>query len=140
MLEKNPSSFPWAKDLIIGLKRDHLVGVVSSAPKKPLLRELDRNGLLPHLDVVVSGDDVDELKPSKKPLLAACKKLGIKPKDCIYVGDMVEDIRASKNAGMKSVAVCWGIHSTKKLMGETPDYIAENQNQLLTHLRRWRAY
>jgi phosphoglycolate phosphatase-like HAD superfamily hydrolase len=50
--------------------------------------------------------------------------------DCAIVGDSVADIRAGKNAGIKTVAVLSGIFSRRELERENPDLILENVNQL----------
>lgn len=95
-----------------------------------LLRELDQRGLswgiitnkpaqftdklVPKLGfavppaVVVSGDTCGVAKPNVKPMLHACEQIGVKPKDCVYLGDAERDMQAAKNAGMKAVLVNWG--------------------------------
>jgi len=132
---ERPLAYSWVKKFEEELGREYLLGVVSSAPRKPLTRELDRNGILGGMKVVVSGDDFEERKPSPIPLLYACSIMSVTPPECVYVGDMVEDIQACKKANMKIAAVTWGLHSRSRLEAEKPDRIVETDKELKEYIR-----
>ena len=132
---ERPLAYPWVGKFEDNLARDYLVGVVSSAPRKPLMRELERNDILKHMKVVVSGDDFEERKPSPVPLLYATGRLGVKTSECVYVGDMVEDIQACRKAGMRVAAVTWGLHSKSRLESEKPDFLAETPEQVMGYIK-----
>jgi HAD superfamily hydrolase (TIGR01549 family) len=132
---ERPMAYPWVNGFIGELNGDYLMGVVSSAPGKPLRRELERNKILGEMEVVVSGDDFAERKPSPKPLLYATGEMDVKPGDCVYVGDMVEDIQACRCAGMPVVAVTWGLHSRSRLAAEKPDYMADEPGEVLKYIK-----
>ena len=87
------------------------------------------------MKVVVSGDDFEERKPSPIPLLYACSVMGVKPGDCVYLGDMVEDLQACKKASMPVVAVTWGLHSRTRLAAEKPDCIADTHEEALDFIK-----
>ena len=55
----------------------------------------------------VAGDDqrVKKGKPHPDLLLAACEDLGVRPEDCVYLGDSGSDMRAAWAAGMPSIAI-----------------------------------
>lgn len=57
---------------------------------------------------VVSGDTTPHAKPHPAPLLEAAKRLGVDPRNCIYVGDDERDIVAGRAAGMQTVAATYG--------------------------------
>jgi N-acetyl-D-muramate 6-phosphate phosphatase len=46
--------------------------------------------------------------PSPETLLIACYQMGVKPENCMYVGDAERDIIAGKAAGMKTVVALFG--------------------------------
>jgi HAD superfamily hydrolase (TIGR01549 family) len=129
-----PMVYPWVKGFINELDGNYKMGVVSSAPRKPLMRELERNTIVGDMEVVVSGDDFEERKPSPVPLLFAIEQIGVKPEETIYVGDMVEDIQACRQVNMPVIAVTWGLHSRKRLKAEIPDYIAETPEELMEYI------
>jgi phosphoglycolate phosphatase len=61
---------------------------------------------------VVGGDSTPHAKPHPGPLLEAARQVGIKPGDCIYVGDVGRDMQAGRAAGMGRVAATYGFLGT----------------------------
>ena len=133
---ERPMAYPWVKEFIGELNGTRKLGIVSSAPRKPLVRELERNSILDDMMVVVSGDDFEERKPSPLPLLFATRQMGVEPVECVYVGDMVEDIQACREAGVRIAAVTWGLHSRARLEAEEPDYLAYKPGEVLNYIKK----
>ncbi|MBV8048831.1 MAG: HAD-IA family hydrolase [Paludibacterium sp.] len=83
-------------------------GIITNKP----MRFTDR--LIPTLPfpvaprVVVSGDTVGVAKPDPRPMHYACERIGLDPRDCLYVGDAERDIQAGRNAGMRTALAAWG--------------------------------
>lgn len=83
-------------------------GIVTNKPKRftvPLVKNL---GLYHQAACVISGDDAPQAKPSPATLLLACQQAGVKPEECIYIGDAERDIQAGKAAGMQTVVAMYG--------------------------------
>ncbi|MGQ0618543.1 MAG: HAD family hydrolase [Panacagrimonas sp.] len=101
--------FPGIPELLLMLDlRGLRWGVVTNKPDwltQALLAEL---GLLKRCACVISGDTAPKPKPAADPLLLACRRLALKPRDCVYVGDDLRDIQSAKAAKMRSVAAAWG--------------------------------
>jgi len=76
---------------------------------EPLLQSLN---LLERPACVISGDTTPEHKPHPMPLLEACRRIGSRPSQCVYVGDARRDIEAGRNAGMTTLAALYGYVST----------------------------
>jgi N-acetyl-D-muramate 6-phosphate phosphatase len=57
---------------------------------------------------VVGGDSTPHPKPHPAPLLEAARQVGVKPIECVYVGDDLRDMQAGKAAGMHTVAATYG--------------------------------
>jgi N-acetyl-D-muramate 6-phosphate phosphatase len=57
---------------------------------------------------VIGGDSTPHAKPHPAPLLEAARQVGVKPIECIYVGDDMRDVQAGKAAGMSTVAAMYG--------------------------------
>jgi 2-phosphoglycolate phosphatase len=57
---------------------------------------------------VVGGDSTPHPKPHPAPLLEAARQVGVKPIECVYVGDDLRDVQAGKAAGMATVAATYG--------------------------------
>ncbi|MBS4051332.1 MAG: HAD-IA family hydrolase, partial [Methylomonas sp.] len=71
----------------------------------PLLEALN---LSDRAACVISGDTTANSKPHPEPMLAACRQAGVKPENCVYIGDAPHDIAAGKNANMKTLAALYG--------------------------------
>ena len=81
------------------------LGVVSDYPARPKLQALGVDDLF---DVVVSSQDIDvgEFKPSPRGLLIALDRLGVTPREAVYVGDRTDvDAKAACNAGVDCVTI-----------------------------------
>lgn len=64
---------------------------------------------------LVAGDSTPHPKPAPDGLLLAARKIGVKPENCIYVGDDLRDVVAGRAAGMMTIAAGWGY------LGAEPD-------------------
>ncbi len=83
-------------------------GVVTNKPARftePLLAHL---GLMARAACVVSGDTCAQPKPHPAGLLHACRVVGSKPADCLYVGDAERDAQAARAAGMPTLIALYG--------------------------------
>jgi HAD superfamily hydrolase (TIGR01549 family) len=99
-------AFPRATEVLRSLKESGKIkiGLVTSTEKGTAMRILERFSWISYFDVVVGGDDT-EPKPSPKPVLLACEKLGILPSEALYVGDTTADISAGKSAGCTTAII-----------------------------------
>lgn len=80
--------------------------VASSADWIKITANLEAMGLpLASWDAVVSGEDLEHLKPAPDIFLAAAGKLGIAPALCTVIEDAVNGVAAAKAAGMHCIAV-----------------------------------
>lgn len=71
----------------------------------PLLKDI---GWWQRAASVVAGGTVPQRKPDPAPVLHACEKAGIDPRQGLFVGDDPRDIQAGHAAGMATAAVTWG--------------------------------
>lgn len=99
-------------------------------PKKEIMEELNKFGLAEYFTYIITALDTHNPKPSPEALIKCAKELSVQTCECVVVGDSVADIKAGKNAGVKTVAVLSGIFSHEELEREKPDLILKNVNQL----------
>ena len=100
-------AFPGAQDLVRTCQRAGLkIAVASSADLIKIEANLRKIGLPPESwDAIVSAEDATHKKPAPDLFLAAARKLGFAPTDCVVIEDAVNGIQAAKAAGMRCVAV-----------------------------------
>jgi N-acetyl-D-muramate 6-phosphate phosphatase len=83
-------------------------GIVTNKPRRFTQGLIESMALHKRAACVVSGDDAPQPKPSPATLLLACSQVGVRPEQCIYVGDAERDIQAGRAAGMKTVVALFG--------------------------------
>jgi HAD superfamily hydrolase (TIGR01509 family) len=71
----------------------------------PLLEQLAEKGRLGPFETIVTGDDVDNLKPDPDLFLSALEGLGVKPSQALIVEDSQNGVKAAKAAGCCCLAV-----------------------------------
>lgn len=100
-------AFPGATDLVRDCQRAGLkIAVASSADRIKIEANLRQIGLPPEAwDTIVSAEDATHKKPAPDLFLAAARKLGLTPTECVVIEDAVNGIQAAKAAGMRCVAV-----------------------------------
>jgi len=124
--------FPNAEDTLRRLSSKAKLALTTrrSLPAVDVLRILEKFGLARYFQKIVTSLDTENPKPDPEALVKCLKHLGIKACDCITVGDSVVDIRAGKNAGIRTVAVLSGIFGREELEREKPDLILKNISEL----------
>lgn len=124
--------FPGISELLTYLgERNIPWGIVtnkSSVYTLPILEALKFN---PEPQSVVCPDHVTNTKPDPEPLLLACKQIGCKPEEALYVGDHKRDIDCGKAAGSPTVAVTFGyIAETENPADWNADYLVDRASEI----------
>ncbi len=97
---------PGAINLIKSLaEHGFKVALASSAPTENIQLLITGLGINSYFQVIISGRDVPEGKPSPLGFLLAAQRLGVKPKNCIVIEDAIAGIAAAKKAGMRCLAI-----------------------------------
>ena len=92
-----------ADKVIKRLSENYLLGIVTSRIKESVYESPQLAKLEKYFRVTVSYQDTTNHKPHPEPLLLAAQKLKVKPEECIYVGDVENDVKAAHAAGMKVI-------------------------------------
>jgi HAD superfamily hydrolase (TIGR01509 family) len=100
-----PELFPGVIELLSELKRDHVLGIVTSGSKSRVTNDLERLGITQHFSSIITGDDITEPKPAPEALERALNDLSISPREAIYVGDAHADFEMSRAAGVPFIGV-----------------------------------
>jgi N-acetyl-D-muramate 6-phosphate phosphatase len=120
-------------------KLDIRWGIVTNKPFYLAEKLIAQLRWTPH--TLLGGDSLPTKKPDAAPLLEACRRLSIGPKQTWMVGDDPRDIEAGKNAGCaQTIACAYGY------MGDAPpveswgaDVIISNAASLTALLQRLHA-
>ncbi|MHA1734360.1 MAG: HAD family hydrolase [Promethearchaeota archaeon] len=82
--------------------------------------------LEPLVDLVVTRDLAGKIKPDPAGILHIVSELGASPRRTMMVGDSWHDIRAAKNAGVRSVALLCGYGTRESLEREEPEFLLDD--------------
>jgi HAD superfamily hydrolase (TIGR01509 family) len=98
--------FPSAKRVLEELREMHLpLAVATSSVSAPARPFLDRHGLTPFFEIIITGEEVPQGKPHPDIYLRAAKKLGVAARTCLVVEDSLSGIAAAKAAKMRVAAI-----------------------------------
>jgi HAD superfamily hydrolase (TIGR01509 family) len=115
---------PGSLALLKHLKEKQLVtGLVTNSGRKPVNSILEPFGFLPYLSIIVTRDEVQNLKPHPEGIQKALSQLGLSASETLYVGDSIIDIQASKSAGVRCAGLSTGLYDYETLSKANPDYI-----------------
>lgn len=104
-------------------RRGYITGIVTSKSRPEVESFLSRFPIQKHLDVVVSSSDAPRPKPHPDPVLKALELSGSDPKQTLFIGDSVYDMRAGRSAGVLIGAALWGPFGRDILAPESPDFL-----------------
>ncbi len=73
-------------------------------------------------------------KPDPEGARIVCAALGVLPRDAVLVGDTEIDVATARAAGMRAIAVTWGMRTREALAATEPDALVDRPLELLSHL------
>lgn len=119
--------FEGIHELLVILKEKKMrFALASSADRIKINANLKAAHIDPSLfEVILSGEDVQNKKPSPDIYLLAANKLGVPSSDCFVVEDALNGIQAAKAAHMRCIAVSTSF-SAEQLVKENPDFICKD--------------
>ena len=125
--------FEGITEMFEAIKRRGLpTGVMTGKGRRAARITLAALGWEAMFDAVVTGEDVTRQKPDPEGLLIVCDRLGMTPRDCVFVGDSPADIGAGKNAGMRTIVAGWHPVYLEQLRVMHPDFWARTPADVAT--------
>src|SRR5512139_2661161 len=114
--EKKFLLIPGVDQMLAALQGRYHMAVVSARHEKSTMRFLQQFDLVKYFDAIITGLSAPHTKPFPDPIFLAAEKMGVKPHECLMIGDTTVDIRAGKSAGAQTVGVLCGF-------GEEPELV-----------------
>lgn len=124
--------YPGIRELLLELKKEGAkLAVLSNKPDantKDVIRAMfPEEGLF---DRVQGQSDAFPRKPDPSAALFLAKEFGVRPEECIYLGDTSTDMKTGTAAGMYTVGVLWGFRDEKELRENGSDAIAREAKEI----------
>ena len=95
---------PEIEALLEELRKQYHIGVITNGPSEGQFRKLEHTGVLPYVETILISGEVGVAKPDPRIFRMAAERLGVKPEECVFVGDGFQlDVIGAKKAGMTPV-------------------------------------
>lgn len=121
------SLVPGIKEALKALKDDGFrMGIVTSNAEETVRNIISRNDI-DVFDFILSEKGIFG---KGKIIKKAMKTYGISPKYAVYIGDELRDVDAARYAGLKMVAVLWGLNSAKVFSNKKVDTVVKKTEDL----------
>jgi len=121
---------PGVDKMLMSLKGYYPMAVVSARDEKSTMRFLNQFDLVKYFDIIVTGLSAPHTKPYPDPVVFAAQKMGVRPEECLMIGDTTVDMRAGKAAGAQTVGVLCGFGEEGELRKLGADYILKSTSDL----------
>jgi phosphoglycolate phosphatase/pyrophosphatase PpaX len=134
-----PAPFPRIVELLASLRqRGVRLGVVTGKGRGSALISLRKLGLLDLVDELRTGSPDGDVKAQQ--ILELVRAFEVDPEHAAYAGDFPADVRASRAAGVRSLAAAWapGVDEPA-LLAEHPDALFHSTGELMRWVEGWLA-
>ena len=112
-----------------------LWGVVTNKSSRFVTPLLATMPMFTTASALVCGDTTPHTKPHPAPLHEAMRQIGVRPEQCVYVGDDERDMVAGRAAGMATVAARYGYLGAGAVLERWPaDAVINSPSELLNIL------
>ena len=134
--EQEAKLLPNVQSTLAGLSTKYKLGLFTMrhVPSGILQKELDTHGIAKYFTHIVTALDTDKPKPSPEGLMLCIDALKLDICDCIMAGDSVNDLRAGKAAGVRTIGFLSGLYTREELEQESPDLILTDVSALPKYL------
>jgi HAD superfamily hydrolase (TIGR01509 family) len=123
------SVIPGVAEMLEGLGGLKSTATIKSTVNTRII--LDQFGLLRHFDHV-QGTDGFPSKPEPDVIFKSLEALGIRPEDCIFIGDSAADMEAGRRAGVATCGVRYGYGDPQEMSRFEPSYWIDDPRELLS--------
>ena len=110
------------------------LAIASSAPDRWVRRAVRELGLHAHFDTIVTGNEVDRVKPEPDVYLEAARRLMVPPRRAVAIEDSAPGLAAARAAGMRSVVIPHHLTERQDLSGA--DLRAQDASELTVEALR----
>src|ERR1700686_2402179 len=131
-----PKLIPGARKVLTTLGRSHKLGLVTSGDRDRVLRQLREFRLTKSFHARVCSGDTVHKKQNSEPLNFALQCIGLKPANCVYVGDSPEDVQMAKSARVRVIGVLCPFPTQERLRSAKPDLLLNSIADLPAALKQ----
>lgn len=129
--------YPGIKELIHDLKSyPVLLSVFTGKGRRSSIITLEESGVAHYFDMIVTGDDVAEHKPSAEGILQFVDKFKLPKEKVLMIGDSVSDVKAARSAGVNYASVLWDSYGADMVKEINNDKVFHSVEELKEYIFR----
>ncbi|MCX6138193.1 MAG: HAD-IA family hydrolase [Ignavibacteriales bacterium] len=110
-------------------KKGVRLGLFTGKGRRTTDISLEKLSIASYFDVIMSGDDVAEYKPSGDGLRRIMAQVSIQPEQTLMVGDAVGDIVAARDAGVPVASVLWDSYGKEEVLKMDSDFVFQSVDE-----------
>lgn len=106
------------------------LAVLSNKPHPAAVKAIEAIYGKDCFDIILGQREGMKRKPSPEGAWMIAENFGVKPEECMYVGDTNTDMQTGKAAGMYTIGVTWGFRDREELEENHADIIIDHPTEL----------
>lgn len=127
--------YPGIKELIQDIKKhSSLLAIYTGKGRRSSMITLQEIGVVEYFDMIVTGDDVDEHKPSPEGILKFVDKFNLPKDKVLMIGDAVSDVKAARKAGVDYASVLWDSYGAEQVKQINSEKIFHSVEELRAYI------
>ena len=129
--------YPGIKEALLYIKTKNIpLSIYTGKGRGSTDITLKKIGLYDLFDMIVTGDDIEDHKPSPEGIDMFVQKFNLKRNKILMIGDAPADITAARNAGVKIASVVWDSYAKEKILEMNSDYVFKTVDELMEFLKK----
>jgi pyrophosphatase PpaX len=97
---------------------------------------LEQFAISSYFEMTVTGDDVDEFKPSGNGIRKILERFSLPSGSVLMVGDAVADIKAARETGVEIASVVWDSYGKEDVLNLSPDHLFNDVGSFYEWLKK----
>jgi pyrophosphatase PpaX len=123
--------YPGIKELLEYIKSKKVfLSIYTGKGRKAASITLKKLGIFHYFDLMISGDEVKEHKPSPEGIELFIEKFNLYKEKVLMIGDAPSDIKAARAAGVEIASVLWDSYSKEQVLKLNSDYLFHSVSEL----------
>ena len=128
--------YPGIKEVLELIKSKKIpLSIYTGKGRESSVITLQKIGVYNLFDMIVTGDDVADHKPSPEGIDKFVDEFKLNREKVLMIGDAPADVIAARNAGVKIASVVWDSYAKEKVLEMKSDFVFDTVTDLMKFLK-----
>lgn len=128
--------YPGIKELLEFIKSKNVyLSIYTGKGRKAAVITLKKLDIFNYFDLIISGDEVKEHKPSPEGIELFINKFNLQKEKVLMIGDAPTDVKAAGAAGVEIASVLWDSYSKEQVLKLKSDYFFHSVQELTEFIK-----